>query len=46
VAEVLSESNKDIIESKRDIYRAHTSCTCILLIEQDRMEINGGASWL
>ena len=40
VAEVLSESNKDIIESKRDMYRAHTSCTCILLIEQDRMEIS------
>ena len=39
VAEVLSESDKGIIESKRDIYRAHPSCTCILLISQDRMEI-------
>jgi Uma2 family endonuclease len=39
VAEVLSESDKDIIESKREIYRAHSSCTCILLIHQDRMEI-------
>src|SRR5882672_4137003 len=39
VAEVLSESDKSIIESKRDIYRAHASCTCILLIRQDRMEI-------
>src|SRR4051812_4509712 len=38
-AEVLSESNKSIIESKRDIYRAHTWCTCILLVQQDRMEI-------
>ena len=49
VAEVLSESNKAIIESKRDIYRAHTSCTCILLIERDRMEINaelrGSEGW-
>jgi Uma2 family endonuclease len=39
VAEVLSESDKAIVESKRDIYRAHPSCTCILLIRQDRLEI-------
>lgn len=39
VAEVLSESDKGIIESKRDIYRAHPSCMCILLVHQDRVEI-------
>jgi Uma2 family endonuclease len=39
VAEVLSESDKGIIESKRDIYRAHPSCTCIPLVRQDRLEI-------
>jgi Uma2 family endonuclease len=39
VAEVLSESDKAIIESKRDIYRAHASCTCIILVRQDRAEI-------
>jgi Uma2 family endonuclease len=39
VAEVLSESDKGIIESKRDIYRAHASCICILLVRQDRLEI-------
>jgi Uma2 family endonuclease len=39
VAEVLSESDKGIIEGKRDIYRAHPSCTCILLVRQDRVEI-------
>jgi Uma2 family endonuclease len=39
VAELLSESDKGIIESKRDIYRAHPSCTCILLVSQDRLEI-------
>jgi Uma2 family endonuclease len=39
VAEVLSESDKAIIESKRDIYRAHPACTSILLVRQDRMEI-------
>ena len=41
VAEVLSESDKGIIESKRDIYRAYPSCTCILLVRQDRLEIVG-----
>jgi Uma2 family endonuclease len=49
VAEVLSESDKGIIESKRDIYRAHASCTCILLVRQDRVEIlvdrRTGDSW-
>ena len=38
-AEVLSESDKPIIDSKRDIYRAHASCTCILLVRQDVVEI-------
>jgi Uma2 family endonuclease len=40
VAEVLSESDKGVIESKRDIYRAHPACTCILLVRQDRAEIS------
>jgi Uma2 family endonuclease len=39
VVEVLSESDTDMIEGKRDIYRAHPSCTCILLVRQDRPEI-------
>jgi Uma2 family endonuclease len=39
VAEVLSESDKGIIESKRDIYRSHAFCKCILLVRQDRVEI-------
>jgi Uma2 family endonuclease len=39
VAEVLSESDKDVIDSKRDIYRAQPSCQCILLVRQDRAEI-------
>ena len=36
VAEVLSESDKAIIDSKRDIYRSHSSCICIVLVRQDR----------
>src|SRR5215471_14976138 len=39
VAEVLSDSDKAIIESKREIYRAHPSCICVLLVRQDRAEI-------
>jgi Uma2 family endonuclease len=39
VAEVLSDSDRDIIEGKRDIYRAQPSCRCILLVRQDRPEI-------
>jgi Uma2 family endonuclease len=39
-AEILSESDRGIIEGKRDIYRAHPYCTCILLVRQDRIEID------
>jgi Uma2 family endonuclease len=39
VAEVLSESDKDVIEGKLDIYRSHASCTCILLVRQDQPEV-------
>src|SRR5205807_3521110 len=39
VAEILSESDKRVIDSKRHIYRAQPSCTCILLVRQDRPEI-------
>jgi Uma2 family endonuclease len=42
VAEVLSESDKGIIENKRGIYRAYPSRTCILLGRQDRLEITVG----
>ena len=38
-AEILSESDEGVIERKRDIYRAHPSCTSILLVHQDRVEI-------
>jgi Uma2 family endonuclease len=38
-AEVLSESDRAIIESKREIYRAQPSCTCVLMVRQDRREV-------
>jgi len=39
VAEVLSDSLRDIIGLKHEVYRAHPTCTCILPIRQDRPEI-------
>src|ERR1700733_5395684 len=49
VAEVLSDSDRDIFEGKRAIYRAQPSCTCILLVRQDRAEIvvdlRAGEGW-
>lgn len=39
VAEVLSDSDKGIIEGKLEIYRVQASCNCILLLRQDRAEI-------
>jgi len=39
VAEVLSDSDRDVIDLEREVYRAHPACTCILLIRQDRAEI-------
>jgi Uma2 family endonuclease len=38
-AEVLSASDEDVIDTKREIYRAHESCNCILLVKQERVEI-------
>lgn len=38
IAEVLSESDRRIIESKREIYRAQPSCSCVLMVRQDRRE--------
>lgn len=39
VAEILSDSDKGVIDSKRDIYRSQPLCTCILLVRQDHMEV-------
>jgi len=39
VAEIVSESDKRIIDGKRDIYRAQQACTRILLVRQDRIEV-------
>lgn len=38
-AEVLSDSDRDVIDRKRRIYREQPACRCILLIRQDAAEI-------
>jgi len=38
-AEIVSESDRTYVESKRAVYKLHDSCTCILTIQQDRCEV-------
>lgn len=39
VAEIVSESDSSSFASKRDIYKLHPDCLCILTIRQDRLDI-------
>jgi Uma2 family endonuclease len=39
VAEVVSSSDRVDIERKRDVYRLHETCRCVLIIQQERFEI-------
>jgi Uma2 family endonuclease len=49
VAEVVSSSDRPKVEGKREIYKMHTACNCILTIQQDRHEvrvdIRSGNAW-
>src|SRR6202162_4651205 len=49
-AEVWSVSDNDIIDTKREIYRAHSACIYVLLVQQETVEIvvdyRGGDGWL
>jgi Uma2 family endonuclease len=38
-AEVVSSSDRTYVESKREVYKQHEACTCILTIQQERMEV-------
>jgi Uma2 family endonuclease len=38
-AEVVSKSDRKTVESKRDVYKRHPDCRCVLVIEQYRMEV-------
>jgi Uma2 family endonuclease len=49
VAEVVSASDRPKIEGKREIYKLHAACNCILTIQQDRHELRvdqrAGNAW-
>lgn len=39
-AEVVSKSDRKTVESKRDVYKRHPDCRCVLVIEQYRREVS------
>jgi Uma2 family endonuclease len=39
VAEIVSSSDRPIIENKRAVYKLHDSCKCVLTIQQERFEV-------
>jgi Uma2 family endonuclease len=38
-AEIVSATDHSWVEKKRDIYKLHATCTCILVVQQDRWEV-------
>jgi Uma2 family endonuclease len=50
VAEVVSKSDEPKIEGKREVYKRHPDCECILVIRQDRYEmtvdLRSEAGWM
>lgn len=38
-AEIVSRSDRKTVESKRDIYKRHPDCRCVLVIQQDRIDV-------
>jgi Uma2 family endonuclease len=49
IAEVVSASDRPKIEGKREIYKRHDACNCMLTIRQDRHEVRvdvrAGNAW-
>jgi len=49
IAEVVSTSDRPKIGGKREIYKRHDACSCILTIQQDRHEVRvdlrAGNAW-
>lgn len=39
-AEVVSTSDRKTVESKRDVYKRHPDCRCVLVIQQDRFDVS------
>jgi Uma2 family endonuclease len=38
-AEIVSETDRVYVEKKRDIYKLHEACVCILIVQQDRVDV-------
>jgi Uma2 family endonuclease len=38
-AEIVSDSDRTWVQKKREIYRLHRTCTCILIVQQNRWEV-------
>lgn len=49
-AEIVSESDRTRVNKKRDIYKLHEHCTCILTIQQGlievQMELRSNDKWI
>jgi Uma2 family endonuclease len=43
-AEIVSTSDRKTVESKCDVYKSHPNCRCVLVVEQDRVEVSVAAS--
>jgi Uma2 family endonuclease len=41
-AEIVSESDRAWVDKKREIYKLHDTCMCILIVQQDRWEVRLG----
>ena len=39
-AEIVSSSDKTFVEAKREIYRQHEACKCVLVIQQNQFEVS------
>jgi Uma2 family endonuclease len=48
-AEVVFTSDRKTVESKRDVYKRHPDCRCVLVIEQHRVQVSlsllGNSGW-
>jgi hypothetical protein len=38
-AEIVSSTDRKYVESKREVYKLHQHCACVLIVQQDRCEI-------
>ena len=48
-AEIVSLSDKTFVRAKREIYRQHEACKCVLVVQQNQFEVSvdlrGNAAW-